>query len=237
VGWTAALRERYFRWFVTARQTSGGNSFTGFLDRIRTAALERVPEAQREQFARIGSGDETDGTRATARGPGRQWTTTALLAAAETGMHGRDFENGRRMYEAASCLDCHRFAGSGRMGGPDLTAVATRYTLQELAESILEPSRTISDQYRMTELLATDDRVIIGRIVNEDDTSVQVLPSLLTPDLAVDVAKTDIVERRPSAVSPMPPNLVDALSPEELLDLLAYLLAEGDARSPLFSSP
>jgi putative heme-binding domain-containing protein len=235
VGWTATLRERYFRWFETARRTSGGHSFTGFLDAIRASALEAVPEDRREQFARIGTGDEPGAdTRPAPKGPGRQWTVPDVLAAAVDGLRGRDFENGRRMYAAASCLDCHRFAGTGRIGGPDLTAVATRYTLRDLVESIVEPSRAVSDQYLMTELLTSDDRIVIGRIVDEDDTTVRMLPSLLAPDVTIDVSVADIVERRPSPVSPMPPNLVDALSKDELLDLLAYLLAEGDPRSGHF---
>ena len=36
------------------------------------------------------------------------------------------------------------------------------------------------------------------------------------------------------SLSQMPTQLVDSLSPEELLDLVAYLLSRGDANSPEF---
>ncbi len=235
-GWTPALRDRYFRWFETARRTSGGLSFVGFLDRIREDALANVPPADRARLAAIGTTEDALVADAPApRGPGRQWTTDAVVAIARGGLDGgRDFENGRRMYAAASCAKCHRFAGAGRAGGPDLTLLSSRYSIRDLAESIVEPSRTISDQYEDTEFVLDDETVIIGRVVGRDGSVVQVMPSRLDPDAVVEIGGDRVVAERASAVSPMMPGLLDRLGEDEVLDLFAYLLSEGDARSAMF---
>jgi len=140
-GWTTELRERYFNWFATASRTQGGESLAGFLARIRADALEALPEHQRERFALIGSTapDASSVGVERPKGPGRAWTVAEVLALAQQGFTNRNYENGKRMYAAANCINCHRFAGTGRMGGPDLTALVTHYTLRDLIESTIEP--------------------------------------------------------------------------------------------------
>jgi hypothetical protein len=49
----------------------------------------------------------------------------------------------------------------------------------------------------------------------------------LAPEIAVDVAKDDIVSYAESEVSPMPPALLNTLTPEEIFDLLAFLERSG----------
>ena len=46
-------------------------------------------------------------------------------------------------------------------------------------------------------------------------------------NLKVEVKKGDVQERRPSKLSPMPDGLVNTLTKEEILDLLAYLESGG----------
>src|SRR5205085_5020686 len=50
VGWTPALREKYFNWFRNASNYRGGKSFMGCIDRARKPALVNVPS---EEFARF----------------------------------------------------------------------------------------------------------------------------------------------------------------------------------------
>ncbi|MHC5001807.1 MAG: family 16 glycoside hydrolase [Planctomycetota bacterium] len=234
-GWTGPLRRRYFRWFDTARRTQGGLSFAGFLDAIRADALANVPEAQRERYAELGRYDRPDPDPATRpRGPGRSWTVTDILELTEGGLSHRSAERGAQLFRGATCAQCHRLGDTGLAGGPDLTGVATRFSVGDIVEAIVEPSRTVSDQYAQTELELDDGRVLLGRIVHEDEAVVRLLPSLLEPQATVDVDPATIVERRVSAVSPMMPLLLDSMAPGEVLDLLAYMLSGGDPRSPLF---
>lgn len=237
-GWTPELRGRYFDWFAAAKRTSGGLSFDGFLERIRRDALEAIPEEQRgawESRPAIAGADAATGEVAFAQGPGRPWTVAELAAIVPDRMTGRDFENGRRMFEAAMCIRCHRVAGVGGDSGPDLTAVGTRFGTRDLLEAIIEPSRVISSQYEMTEFLLSGGTLVSGRVVDQDDASLFVQPSALVPDHLVPVPRDAIAERRISPVSPMMPRLLNALNEQEVLDLLAFLLAEGDARNPMFA--
>ena len=46
--------------------------------------------------------------------------------------------------------------------------------------------------------------------------------------------RAEIDERAKSPTSIMPKGLLDKLTREEILDLIAYVIARGDARHPLF---
>ncbi len=235
-GWTDDLRQRYFGWFRRMQRTSGGNSFAGFLEHARKDALAIVPEAQRARFDRLSREDEqlaADLPRA--EGPGRHWTVDEVVALASPAPASRDFKRGELMFKAANCATCHRFvANSPTGGGPDLTGVGNRFGARELAEAIVEPSRVISDQYRMTEFDLKDGTLVVGRLVDEDAVHVHIVENLLNRDAVRELGVASITARRPSTVSPMLPGMVDGLSRDELADLMAYLLSGGDARAAVF---
>ena len=48
------------------------------------------------------------------------------------------------------------------------------------------------------------------------------------------VKLTTIKSRKPYNVSMMPPGLINSLNPEELQDLVAYILSGGNAEDPMF---
>jgi putative heme-binding domain-containing protein len=124
------------------------------------------------------------------------------------------------------CLKCHRFAGSGAPIGPDLSHVGRRYDARMILESILEPSRVMDPKYRHTIYVLEDGRVVTGRPigVQRDEIVVETDPQRHT---TVTVARQEITEGLPSQTSPMPTGLVDVLTAEELLDLLALLKYHG----------
>ena len=113
--------------------------------------------------------------------------------------------------------------------------IAARYTMRDLIEAIVEPSRVISDQYEQTEFLLDDGSVVVGRVVRRDEQVVEVMPTLLVRDSTIEVALQDITSERPSGLSSMMPALLNPLNADEVMDLLAYLVAEGDARNPVFA--
>ncbi len=67
-------------------------------------------------------------------------------------MGERSFENGKKTYLKGQCAVCHRMAAmeatSASVLGPDLTGVGSRFGLGDLLESMIHPSRVISDKYR-----------------------------------------------------------------------------------------
>jgi putative heme-binding domain-containing protein len=129
---------------------------------------------------------------------------------------------------------CHRFGGEGGATGPDLTQLAGRFNLKDLTEAMTDPSKVISDQYKATIIVTTDGVSITGRVVSEDEGSVTLVVDPENSAKVVKIAKADIDERQPSAVSLMPKELFQTLNQDEVLDLLAYLLSRGNPGDAMF---
>jgi putative heme-binding domain-containing protein len=104
--------------------------------------------------------------------------------------------------------------------GPELDAVWTRGA-DRLLEDILDPNRNVDQAFRATLIKTNDDRVISGLVVREEG---QVLVVQEAADKETKVPLKDIQQRVLSQLSPMPANVVDALSDGDFYDLLAYLL-------------
>ena len=113
--------------------------------------------------------------------------------------------------------------------GPDLTAVGGRFGVRDLLEAIVEPSKVISDQYAAITIATKDGQVVTGRIGNMHGDNLSVIEDMFDPGRATNVRRADIDEMKPSDVSLMPKGLLNSLTEEEIQDLMAYLLARGDA--------
>jgi putative heme-binding domain-containing protein len=83
--------------------------------------------------------------------------------------------------------------------------------------------------------LKDDDVVVSGNIVSEDETSVTIQTGA-TAAQSQKIPKSNIESRRPSTVSIMPAGLLNTLDKEQILDLVAYLVANGDAKAPAFQA-
>ncbi len=240
-GWTLKQRKRYFQWFNTADEKyAGGASFEGFLENIKKGALENTSEAERQALASIlgeqggESASAAPEERPQPEGPGKHWTIKDLRPLVEGGLEGRSFENGKAMYAAAYCVDCHRFRGEGGAIGPDLTNLATRFSYEDLLQSILKPNAVVSDQYQSTIIKKKDGSTLLGRIIGEQDGKLQVAVNPLKPEEYVTVDKEAVKSKQPSPTSLMPPGLIDRLNKKEVLDLLAYLMSRGNPDAPMF---
>ena len=108
--------------------------------------------------------------------------------------------------------------------------------MRDLAESILEPSKVISDQYAFQEITKRDGSVVVGRVIGEEMGHFQVMTNPFAPDATARVPVAEVTKRTDYAVSPMPPGLVNMLGQEELLDLLAYLLSGGNPKDKVFAA-
>ncbi|HMF14317.1 MAG TPA: hypothetical protein VKE94_18500, partial [Gemmataceae bacterium] len=75
---------------------------------------------------------------------------------------------------------------------------------------------------------------VTGLIVAETADTVKVIENPLAKADPVVLKKSSIAERRKAPTSIMPKGLLDKLTREEILDLIAYVAAKGDSHSPLF---
>lgn len=237
-GWTLEQRKTYFEWFNSALTRSGGASYEGFIENIREEALENASPAERQalESTTIAAQPLELEDLPKPEGPGKDWTVSDVLAVAESGLRGRSFENGQRMYAAARCAACHRFDGEGGNTGPDLSNLAGRFNLQDLTESIVEPSKVISDQYQASVIITDDGRTITGRVVGEEDGQLTVLTDAFDPTKSEQIDKESIEESVASRLSLMPTGLLNDLNEQEVLDLLAYLLSRGNPNDRMFAN-
>jgi putative heme-binding domain-containing protein len=127
--------------------------------------------------------------------------------------------NGKLIFTKANCIKCHKFGTEGEGIGPDLTMLAKRFKRSEILESILEPSKVISDQYRSSTISTLDGRTFIGLAAEQGG----MITILLQDASKIVIKSSDVESRFASLVSVMPEKLLDELTKEEIADLFAFL--------------
>ena len=96
------------------------------------------------------------------------------------------------------------------------------------------PSKSVSDQYQAVTIATTDGRVVTGRIVNLNGDNIMVNTDMLDPNLMVNINRNQVEATKPSLVSMMPEGLLNTLTEDEILDLMAYVLSRGDRSAKMF---
>jgi len=237
-GWTQALREEYFRWFVTAENYRGGNTFASSLRRAKANAVELLSDDEKAVLKPVlEARTERKSPRDTLAGRAhiKDWKLAELVPVVESGLKGgRNFERGRQLYGAVGCAACHRFVNDGGSVGPELTGVVGRFSVHDLLESIVEPSKVISDQYGAINIRKKDGDIVSGRIANLSGSGVNVVEDMFDPGRMTNVRRADIESMEPSTVSMMPEGLLNSLKEDEIQDLAAYLLSRGDAGHTMY---
>lgn len=235
-GWTPALRESYFSWYLKAANFRGGASLAGFLRDMKNDAVANLAESEKLALKPIldakppkrSALENLLANRKTVK----EWTVDDLTPALGSGLKKRNFERGRELFGAVGCYSCHRFATEGGAVGPDLTGVSGRFNPRDLLESIIDPSKEISDQYQAIQVTKKDGDLVIGRVANLNDDTLMIATDMTDPNAFANVKRNDVQSIEPSKISPMPEALLNTLSEEEILDLMAFLLSAGnrDAR-------
>jgi putative heme-binding domain-containing protein len=211
-------------------RAQGGASVRGYLEAMRAEACARLDPALVASMPEPLRGASDTGTASAPRSA-HAWTLAELEVHLDELTAGRDFARGREAYAAASCDRCHRLAGEGANLGPDLGGLAGRFSPRDLVLALLEPSREVPDVWRDLELWGEDRLLAVGWLESERD-GLLVVREPSGTSVAVEAALVDA--REPHALSRMPEGLLDPLTLDEVLDLLAYVLAGGDPASARF---
>ncbi len=137
-------------------------------------------------------------------------------------LHGDAVAGEAYFFDSArsQCSKCHRVGTRGSQLGPDLTQVGKASSATQLFESLLDPSRVIAPQYQSHTMLLLSGEVVTGLIKEETAESL----TLLSPQGTVQTIKISELEaRNPAPQSLMPSGLTNALTAQQIADLLAYL--------------
>lgn len=245
-GWTIDQRKHYLAWFDknrdniqhppeilqyfkdAGRDYSDGASLPTFLTNFLQDAITGLNPAERDELAAFLPA-ETNDAPVVAAAPHklvREWQMQDVEPDLDQAKFGRSFAKGKKAFTDAQCLLCHRFGKTGGSVGPELAAVSSRLTSRDILESILLPSKVVSELYQNTILDLKNGDDVTGRILEETDQKLVVMtdPVKLTK---VEVRKSDVTGRRASKISPMPEGLVNFMTEDQILDLIAYLQSGG----------
>ena len=195
-------------------QTSGRSTFWSPEELLAEHPLEASLQANippTEQFSNEALEAELLGTR------------PAELAklAIERGNSGR----GKKLFyqSAAACFACHDPPRGAIRLGPDLAAMKTKTTVEQLVNSILRPSERIDKQFAQVRVLTFNGNVHTGIRISENDQQI-VLQNLAAPE-PIEIARDDIELIEESEVSLMPANLATSLKSRKAFDdLMKYVI-------------
>ncbi|HWE40543.1 MAG TPA: PVC-type heme-binding CxxCH protein [Isosphaeraceae bacterium] len=137
-----------------------------------------------------------------------------------------DLGNGRRLFDR-NCASCHTLFGQGGKVGPELTG-AQRSSLAYILENVIDPSATVASSYRMATIALADGRVLNGIVGDRNGPTI----AIQTPTERLLVPRSDIEEFRPSDLSLMPEGLLDPLQPDQVRDLIGYLMSPRQVPLP-----
>jgi putative membrane-bound dehydrogenase-like protein len=142
-------------------------------------------------------------------------------------LRNADVANGRLLY-SKNCQSCHKLFGEGGTIGPDLTG-SNRNDLNYLLSNLVDPSAEVGRDYKMSVVTTTNERVVTGIIVERTPARVVVQ----TATEKVTIAAEDVESIKDSNKSIMPDGQLDALTREQVRDLVGYLMSKSqESMSP-----
>ena len=148
----------------------------------------------------------------------KQAKLSGLLSKLKSG----DPKRGQQVFtsEKAKCSSCHKVGEQGKRIGPDLTTIGANRSASDLLESIVLPSASIVRDYGTFTVLTDEGKTVAGLLSSETVNHVVIQQS--TGEL-VTIDRESIETMQQNSVSIMPNGLDEALSEQDLADVVSYL--------------
>src|SRR5206468_4295375 len=137
-----------------------------------------------------------------------------------------DGPRGRAVFSRI-CQQCHTLFDSGGKVGPDITG-SNRGDLDYVLQNVIDPNAVIPNDYRTSTLETKDERVITGIVTRHDDNAV----TIVVPGEEIIVPRNEIKSLTQGEVSMMPEGLIQAMTDDEVRDLVAYLKSPSQVPLP-----
>jgi quinoprotein glucose dehydrogenase len=119
---------------------------------------------------------------------------------------------------AAQCTRCHAIKNEGGDVGPNLSAIGSTLTREQILQALIEPSARLAPGYGNVTLTLKDGQEVFGILAKETDTEVTITTSDAEP-IVVPVARIAKRENIPSSM----PAMGDVLSKREIRDVVEFL--------------
>lgn len=141
----------------------------------------------------------------------------------EANLRGGDIERGRTLfYGKAVCGTCHAVGAEGGQLGPDLTSIQRDRSTHDILEAIVYPSVSFVREYETYRIKTTSDEYL--GIIQEKKSDAIILGTGV--HTSVRIPRHDIVSTEMADVSLMPQGLDQALSQQEMADLMAFVMGQ-----------
>jgi putative heme-binding domain-containing protein len=168
------------------------------------------------------------------RRPRTEWKYEELAGDVELMKSGRNYGNGKAMFKVANCVACHKLDGEGNDFAPDLAKLDLKMKATDILKDITEPSFKINEKYQTWVIETKAGKSHTGLILDETPKQIKLIENPLVKAEPIVILVADIDSKAKSPVSVMPKGLLDKLTREEILDLVAYLTARGNRQHPIF---
>jgi putative heme-binding domain-containing protein len=152
-----------------------------------------------------------------------QWQAVAAMP----GDHVRGQEAFRKR-----CAVCHKWDGIGSEVGPDLAALTNKSTAS-LLTAVLDPNRDVDGRYVSYLAELADGRTVSGVLVGESGASVTLREQEGKEHV---ILRADLEALRSTGKSAMPEGLEKDMTPQELADVMAFLLAPRGAEAKFLTA-
>ena len=120
----------------------------------------------------------------------------------------------------SSCVTCHRIGDKGIDFAPALTEIGSKLPKEALYDAIINPNTGLTMGFETTQLETKDGTAALGIVRSETaDELVLALPGGASNKFA----KSQIAKREKLTTSLMPSGLNQALSQQDLIDMVEYL--------------
>jgi putative heme-binding domain-containing protein len=170
------------------------------------------------------------------RRPRTEWTLADLAAPVVDMAHmgGRKFASGRELFTRANCVACHRLENKGNLFGPDLTKLDPKWKPADVLNDILVPSARINEKFQTNVFELASGKTVTGLVLEENADTIKVIENPLAKVEPTVLRRGDVLDRTRSKTSLMPKGLLDKLTRDEILDLLAYVFSGANPRHEFF---
>jgi putative heme-binding domain-containing protein len=131
-----------------------------------------------------------------------------------------DPAKGKALFAQQGCIACHSIKKGEKPKGPFMGQIGSIMTRQQIAESILKPSASISQGFATVTITAKGSKTYMGFITGES--AGKITMRNISGDVFT-VNTADIISRKEMKTSMMPTGLANALSYDEFASLVTFL--------------
>lgn len=155
----------------------------------------------------------------TPAGPSLKTLTPETVIAATAKEHG-NAGRGEQVYLKLNCAKCHTVKEGEPSRGPHLPLVVKTYKRNQLAESILLPSKSIAQGFVTNLFLLDNGKTLTGFVTNEAADEITIRDN---EGKEIKIPAEQIEERVKQDISVMPSGLVNEISLKDFVSLIDYL--------------